>query len=189
MVFHSHRYSVLSVVQQALEASFPDSGQIVASFDLPSFYLNEDYLKSRSIKRGDVEQCIIKALMSTGYFDSAYTQAQIMDPEFNADPLLPLIRNSFFQPRSPHIIATPKPYIYISENVGGTGHGTPHEYDRHVPIVFMGARIVAGRYSESCGPEDIAPTLVDLLGLHGFAEEHGFKKENDARVLKEMIRQ
>jgi hypothetical protein len=120
--------------------------------------------------------------MSTGYFESVYTHAQILNPEVNADPHLSLIRNSFFQPRSPHIIATPKPYVYISDNVGGTGHGTPHDYDRKVPIVFMGLPIKPGRYAEACGPEDIAPTLAELLRLKGF------KKEEDARVLLEMMK-
>jgi hypothetical protein len=82
---------------------------------------------------------------------------------------------------SPHIIATPKPYIY-RDNVGGTGHGTPHDYDRHIPIVFLGAPVKPGSYPVACGPEDIAPKLTEMLGLKGL------EKEYDARILKEMMR-
>jgi hypothetical protein len=92
------------------------------------------------------------------------------------------MRNSFFEPRSAHIICTPKPYVYISDKVGGTGHGTPHDYDRHIPIVFLGAPIKPGAYPAECGPEDIAPTLAEMLCLKGL------EKEYDARILQEMRR-
>ena len=58
-----------------------------------------------------------------------------------------------------------KPYVYLDDRPGGTGHGTYHEYDRHVPVVFLGARVKPGRYDEEAGPEDIAPTLGALLGI------------------------
>jgi predicted AlkP superfamily pyrophosphatase or phosphodiesterase len=170
-----------SLVLRTLETKFKVQG-IIANFDAPNLYLDETLMTQNGVKRAAVEEVIVKTLMSTGYFESVYTHAQILNPEFNGDPHLSLIRNSFFQPRSPHIIATPKPYVYISDNVGGTGHGTPHDYDRKVPIVFMGSPIKPGRYAETCGPEDIAPTLAELLGLKDF------KKEEDARVLGEMMK-
>ena len=121
-------------------------------------------------------------MQATGLFESVYTHADILNPEKQDDPHLPLIRNSFFEPRSAHIIATPKPYVYISDNVGGTGHGTPHDYDRHIPVVFLGAPVKPGSYSAPSGPEDIAPTLAGMLGLKGL------EKEADARVLQEMLK-
>ena len=60
------------------------------------------------------------------------------------EPFVKLFRNSFFQPRSPHIMTLLKENVYLSTYAGGTGHGTAHEYDRHVPVVFMGPGIVAG---------------------------------------------
>jgi hypothetical protein len=170
-----------SLVFRTLETKFAVQG-LIANFDTPNFYLDETLMAQNGLKRAAVEEAIVKTLMSTGHFESVYTHAQILNPEFNGDPHLSLIRNSFFQPRSPHIIATPKPYVYISDNVGGTGHGTPHDYDRHIPIVFMGSPVKPGRYADACGPEDIAPTLAELLRLKGF------KKEEDAKVLREMMK-
>lgn len=173
---------VESTVKRALKAQFPQAPELIADFDVPNFYLDELALAKAGVKRAAVEKVIAQSLMASGYFESVYTHTQILDPEFTGGPHLPLIRNSFFQPRSPHLIATPKPYTYISDNVGGTGHGTPHDYDRHIPVVFMGAPIKPGRYDKACGPEDIAPTLAELLGLKDF------KKEEDTRVLTEMLR-
>ncbi len=58
-----------------------------------------------------------------------------------------------------------KENVYLDDRPGGTGHGTAHEYDRHVPVVFMGPGITPGTYEAPCGPEHIAPTLGALLGL------------------------
>jgi arylsulfatase A-like enzyme len=38
-------------------------------------------------------------------------------------------------------------------------------YDTHVPVVFMGPGIKAGRFDETISVNDIAPTLATLLGV------------------------
>lgn len=45
----------------------------------------------------------------------------------------------------------------------GTSHGTPYWHDRHVPMIFMGAGIRAGRDSTRAATVDFAPTLARLL--------------------------
>ena len=78
------------------------------------------------------------------------------------------------------IIPRLKEHIYMTERPGGAGHGTYHDYDRWIPIVFMGPRVKPGRYEDPCGPEDIAPTLGLLLGLE-------YPKQDADRLLSEMI--
>ena len=48
---------------------------------------------------------------------------------FPDDPDFALFRNSFYEPRSPQVIARLKRYIYLDDRVGGTGHGTVHDYE------------------------------------------------------------
>jgi predicted AlkP superfamily pyrophosphatase or phosphodiesterase len=174
--------AVEAAVQQALQKHFPGVSGLIANYDSPNFYLSEEAMCAKGLKRSAVESVIVKALQETGLFESVYTHADILSPQKHDDPHLQLIRNSFFEPRSAHIIATPKPYVYISDNVGGTGHGTPHDYDRHIPIVFLGTPVKPGSYPVACGPEDIAPTLAEMLSLKGL------EKEADARILKEMTK-
>ena len=47
----------------------------------------------------------------------------------------------------------------------GTGHGTPYNYDQHVPVLLMGYGIQPGKYSRPVTPADIAPTLAALCGI------------------------
>jgi len=63
------------------------------------------------------------------------------------------------------VIGRLRPYVSVTSYPGGTTHGTHHDYDRHVPVLFLGPGIAPGRSPRPCGPEDIAATLARLLGL------------------------
>jgi arylsulfatase A-like enzyme len=63
--------------------------------------------------------------------------------------------------------------------VTGTGHGTPYNYDQHVPVFFMGFGIQPGEYAEAVTPADIAPTLAALAGVT--------LATRDGRVLAEAL--
>ncbi len=59
---------------------------------------------------------------------------------------------------------TLEPYHYWQATTYAT-HGMPHEYDARVPIVFLGAPFVAGRYAMPARTVDVAPTLAAALGI------------------------
>ena len=44
-------------------------------------------------------------------------------------------------------------------------HGSPYDQDAHVPIIFYGPWVKAGRYSEFARTVDIAPTLAQMLNV------------------------
>ena len=47
----------------------------------------------------------------------------------------------------------------------GTSHGSPHEYDRDVPLVFYGPGFEPGRIPGECGSHDVVPTLLRAAGV------------------------
>ena len=55
--------------------------------------------------------------------DRVYTHARLLGDPPDDDPDFVFFRNSLFEPRSPHIIARLRPYIYLDDYPGGTGHG------------------------------------------------------------------
>jgi predicted AlkP superfamily pyrophosphatase or phosphodiesterase len=166
-------------IRDALNARFPPGEELVAAFDTPHVYLDLDRIRARSLKRGEVEAVIGKALLATGLVKAVYTQESLLAGVTSTDPDFTLFRNSFYQPRSPHIMALQNENVYLSSYAGGTGHGTAHEYDRHVPVVFMGPGIRPGTYDAAVGPQHIAPTLGALLGLE-------YPLQDADRLLSEM---
>ena len=44
-------------------------------------------------------------------------------------------------------------------------HGSPYDYDTHVPLIFFGPWFVAGRYPEFVRTVDLAPTLSEIAGV------------------------
>jgi len=173
--------ALMTPLKQVLQSRFPGIDGIVANFEFPNVYLDESVIARNRLDRHEIETTISKALMSTGLVEAVYTQDQLLQNDSPQDKYFQLFRNSFFQPRSPHIIVLLKQYIYMDERPGGTGHGTPYEYDRHIPVIFMGPGIKPGKYDEHCGPEDIAPTLAKLLALD-------YPMESDSRLLLEAVK-
>jgi D-serine dehydratase len=80
--------------------------------------------------------------------------------------------------RSADLILIPEPYWMSSAN--GTTHGTPFDYDTHVPVMFLGEWIKAGRYHRNIAVNDIAPTLATILDVETPSGSVG-------RVLDEML--
>jgi predicted AlkP superfamily pyrophosphatase or phosphodiesterase len=93
---------------------------------------------------------------------------------------------SYFAGRSGDLYVLQKPYWLTdgspegTKRVTGTGHGTPYNYDQHVPIFFLGFGIQPGEYFEAITPADIAPTLGALTGVT--------LATRDGRVLAEALK-
>lgn len=172
---------ILTPVTQALEARFGAQNGIVARFLPPDFYFDADAMARRGISRKEVEEVAEKAAMETGLVERVYTQERLLGDPPADDPYFAVERRSFFQPRSPDLIVLLKQWTFMDDRAGGTGHGTPYDYDRHVPVVFMGATIKPGTYVGVAGPEDIAPTLAAVLHLE-------YPLQDAERVLSEMMR-
>lgn len=166
----------------ALAKRFPAAKDLVSAYLAPDFYLNLSSIARQGLHRVDVEKTLADALMATGVVAKVYTASSFAgDPPAAADdPYFDAVRRSYYPPRSAHVIARLKEYTYLTSAPGGTGHGTSYEYDRHVPVAFLGSAIKAGSYDGDAGPEDIAPTLGVLLGID-------YPLQDARRRLTEMI--
>lgn len=92
---------------------------------------------------------------------------------------------SYFPSRSGDLFIVPKPYWLVGGSPAGkrggsgTGHGTPYNYDQHVPLLLLGYGIQPGEYFRAVTPADIAPTLAALCGIT--------LATRDGRVLAEAL--
>jgi arylsulfatase A-like enzyme len=87
---------------------------------------------------------------------------------------------SFDPERSGQLFYELSPYLVPGPDGAGTDHGSPWNYDTHVPLLWFGPGIAPGVYREAVAVADLAPTLSALLGLDPPAGSQG-------RVLREML--
>jgi predicted AlkP superfamily pyrophosphatase or phosphodiesterase len=167
-------------VKQALATRFPGASDLVARMDGPSVYFDLTALARQGVPRAAAEETAGRALVATGLVDGYYTHARLIGDAPADDPAFALFRASFFETRSPHVIGRIRANVYVSSYRGGTGHGTYHDENRHVPVVFMGPGVRPGLYAGEAGPEEVAPTLAALLGLE-------YPLQDARRVLTEAL--
>lgn len=94
------------------------------------------------------------------------------------DAIASMLARSFVPDRSGDLAFVPVPY-WVPQATGTT-HGSPHQYDIAVPVVFYGAGVTPGRYMTPASPVDIAPTLAEVTGVK--------LPRTDGRVLREALR-
>ena len=97
------------------------------------------------------------------------------------DPFRRQYLRSFHPNRAPDIIIRYKEHYLYHMASGGTTHETPYRYDTHVPLVFWGPGISAGRYDRRVRTVDIAPTVAALLGVEA-------PDDLDGVLLQEVVR-
>jgi predicted AlkP superfamily pyrophosphatase or phosphodiesterase len=62
------------------------------------------------------------------------------------------------------LVITLTPFSIFGESSVAT-HGSPYDYDTHVPVIFMGPWFARGRYPEFVRTVDLAPTLAEVAGV------------------------
>jgi predicted AlkP superfamily pyrophosphatase or phosphodiesterase len=86
--------------------------------------------------------------------------------EKSSDPVVRMAALSYRDGRSGDLMLVPREYWYFSGRAGGgTTHGTLSDYDRHVPLIFLGGGISRGHDRFAATPADIAPTLARFAGV------------------------
>ncbi|HYL85605.1 MAG TPA: alkaline phosphatase family protein [Candidatus Angelobacter sp.] len=144
-------------------------------------------------------QAVMDAALAQPGVAAVYTAEQLKDRPATQSPAVRALALSYFPGRSGDLFLLSKPYwLHDSTPVGksrsyGTGHGTPYNYDQHVPILFMGFGIQPGEYFQSVTPADIAPTLAALCGItlaprDGHVLSEALKKPAEGRAQSQPTR-
>lgn len=151
-------------VKTALDATFGPLPENLywAVRDGGSYRLNPAALAAMNLQPARVAGELRSALLAFPGIAAAWTRDQLTDPA----PLGQygeMMRLSYHPPRSGEVVYIFHPYFL--DAVTGTNHGTPYDYDTHVPQVWFGAGVKPGVHLERAGVDDLAPTLAGLLGV------------------------
>jgi hypothetical protein len=91
-----------------------------------------------------------------------WTEAEIVG---ESSETAELYRRSYDPERSADLYLELDPTCLLRRNDVGTTHGSPHLYDRAVPLVFMGPGVEPGMVDGVVGTLSIAPTLLEVMDL------------------------
>lgn len=163
----------LNELRTHLKATFKVDADLVLETPEPNtLYLREAALRSAGLDRGAVVAQVQAWLKARPEVAEACTAEELAATELAAtgsprdSSLRVLLARSFRAERSGDVLVAFKPYVVfgIPPTDYPTGHGTPHAYDRRVPLIFWGPWR-GGERPEPVRTIDLAPTLAHALGL------------------------
>jgi predicted AlkP superfamily pyrophosphatase or phosphodiesterase len=159
--------SLLENAQAALDDAFGPNPDKAPWFrpDATGFYLNENLLRRRGLKQAAVEKVLADALKKQPGIQTAYTRTELLRGE-PAEAVGRAVWLSFHPERSGDVLPVLKPYYIPGDAwVTGTTHGTPHDYDTHVPLLVYGPGVWAGVRTEAVTPLAVAAIMAHGLGV------------------------
>ena len=132
--------------------------------DDASLIIHPAALAEKKVPAAEVERVVQAALLTLPYVRAAYTRTDLVRGEAPGEPGRRMLA-SFNRERSGDVLFQLQPYFILSSRVSGTTHGTPYNYDTHVPLLWYGVGVTPGVRTERVGVDDLAPTLSRILGL------------------------
>jgi hypothetical protein len=106
---------------------------------------------------------IVAWLKSQPYTQEVFTRTELLSHE-TLDPVGEKVRASFYPARSGDIFPVLKPNYFLSKYLFGVTHGSPHEFDTHVPLIVFGAGVNSAKRDELISPQAAAVILTDSIG-------------------------
>jgi len=168
-----------SEVEKVVTGKLGIVGPVIAAMSLPEVYLNYGAVAVEGVSRSALDRAVVEAIEVQPGIARAYTVDDVVTAEASSDPFLQAVAEGYYADRSGDIHVLVKPNYIFSAT--GTTHGTPYDYDNHVPLILFGAGIKPGQYLEKMRLNDLAPTIGKLLGIQ-------YKGDPQSRVLTDALR-
>lgn len=131
-----------------------------------NIYLNYELIDSLNFEREDVEKVIKDYLIhNRPEITEVFTRTELeqMTASRNSNNY---ILNGFNKARSGDIIYSLKTFYLNWEKKFGAQHGSRHEYDNHIPLIFYGSNIPVDSRNNEVFIVDIAATVCNYIGIN-----------------------
>ena len=127
------------------------------------FFIDMDKLKEEDVEPREIYDIVSKYLKNVDGIDGVVIKEDILSRS-NSDNLTKRLKNMIHPKLSPEIspIITPG---YLYRNPFGTSHGSPYDYDAHVPLIFARSQIKGRKDKSKRATIDIAPTIAKYLDI------------------------
>lgn len=152
----------------------------IASIMNEQVYLSRKRMDTSKADVMEIKNFIVQYLMKEENITHAFASDDILITPLPAS-IREMYANGFHPSRSGDVIFIPKPGYFIGGNTGTT-HGSPFQYDTHIPLLWYGWGIKKGSSQRMVYMTDIAPTVAALLKLQA-------PSGNVGHVLQEALTQ
>lgn len=141
-----------------------NSDKLVRSYINQQVYLNRPLIKESGLNLREIQRKSADFLMQFDGIRNTNTADNLRNKAYIEGAQSPY-QNGFYYNRSGDVYLELEPGWLDSQSHQGTSHGSPYQYDTHVPLIFYGWNIKHGVSSRKTVIPDIAVTLSNLLHI------------------------
>ena len=154
-------------VNAALQKRYNTTEPIVVAFWNPSLYLNLETVRSLGLNVSKVEEALAEEILKVPGFALAVTRTNLLTGKVTGTQILDRVQRAFHPTRSGNVLVVQEQgwYLYPKVDLFAAMHGSPYSYDTFVPIMFAGPGVKSSIVNRLVGPEDIAATVTNYLGI------------------------
>jgi predicted AlkP superfamily pyrophosphatase or phosphodiesterase len=152
------------VVKKYLQQQYGDS-TLLANVSNEQVFLHEKKMTELKLSRNEVEEKLAIFLTAIPGISEAYPSNVVKFGSSGENDYQRLLQNGYNHKMSGNVC-----YIYspgwLDFAPTGTSHGSPYNYDTHVPILFYGRSVKKGVSYNYTTITQIAPTICELLEIN-----------------------
>ena len=159
--------AIKSEIKKSLQAEYGDSS-LFSYYINDQVFLNNAQLEKSNLLKDKVAAYLSKRLLDLEFVADVILSSDLISNDFSTG-IKGMVRRGFNRKRSGDIAIIYQPG-FIESHGGrqaetGTTHGSPYNYDTHVPVYWWGWKIKHGITHAEVNINDIAPSIAALLNI------------------------
>lgn len=137
---------------------------VVLSFKNQQIYLDKKVLRRKNLDIKKIEQEIVADLYEMDGVAQVYYGDDLKHLNYT-EKIGAMVQLGYNNKLSGDIVVVYEPIFWSSPMDYGTTHGSPYNYDTHVPILWYGGNIPKGETVNRYNITDIAPSIAVMLNI------------------------
>ncbi len=154
---------------------FHVDGDPLLGVQMPGVYLRSSVFDTAGVPMAEAEAAAAGYLSAFDGIAVALTRTDLLDGRVPDTVEYRRVAAGYDPDRSGDLIVVQREGWYLDQDPDyyATTHGSPYDYDAHVPMMFLAPGIPARIVERSVGTESFAPTITGYLGLDSPAQAGG----------------
>ncbi|MFQ6606188.1 MAG: alkaline phosphatase family protein [Fidelibacterota bacterium] len=126
-------------------------------------YYDHESITRLGVPTSELDELFRKTLEAIPGIRRVYTKGEVLSAT-REDTLMIRIKHFYHPEKSPDLYILQEKY-WLFRMPYGSSHGTPYEYDTHVPIILARAGQTSTAVSTRVATVDLAPTVAKILNI------------------------